>query len=50
MANPNLIMTISTILDFLSLKFVEMVEISVDFDHLMIKWYYGHDQNGHFDH
>ena len=36
MVNPNMIMTISTIPDFLLLKFlkfVEIVEISVNFDH-----------------
>ena len=48
-------MTISTIPDFFVVKifqFVEIVEISVNFDHdhLMKKWYYGHGQNGHFDH
>jgi hypothetical protein len=51
--DPKLIMKIYTIPDFLLLrflKFVEFVEISVNFDHLMIKWYYGHGQNGHFDH
>jgi hypothetical protein len=37
------------------LQFVEIVEISVSFqpldhEHLMIKWYDGHGQNGHFDH
>jgi hypothetical protein len=48
-------MTISIIPDFLLLKFlklVEIVEISVNFDHdhLIIKWYYGHGENCHFNH
>jgi hypothetical protein len=34
MVNPNYIMTISTIPDFLVVEFVEIVEISVNFDHL----------------
>jgi hypothetical protein len=47
MVNQNLIMTITTIPDI----FVpEIVEISVNFDHLMIKMVCGHGRNGHFDH
>ena len=47
MVNQNLIMTITTIPDFFV---VEIVEISVNYDHLMIKWYFFHGQIGHFDH
>jgi hypothetical protein len=58
MVNRNLIMTISTISDFSSLKllkFAAIVEISVDFYHLTMtnwwwKWYYGHGQSGNLDH
>jgi hypothetical protein len=47
MVNQNLIMTITTIPDFFV---AEIVEISVNYDHLMIKSYCLHGQNGHFDH
>jgi hypothetical protein len=54
MVNPNLITTIFTIPEFLSLKFVKMVEISVNFDHLTmtiwkIRRFYGHG-NGRTPH
>jgi hypothetical protein len=50
MVNPNLIMRISTIPDLFVVEIFEIVEIYVNFDHLMIKCYYGLGQNGHFAH